>query len=99
MDGNSLVSSDTKSSDGVSSLGVNRSLTRELLKYLSGTSKSVTRLADGDIEGELLDTQLAHGVGGLVSLGIHVRVDVFELRIIACKHKISKTILNRVSSC
>ena len=37
-------------------------LTAQLLEHLCGTSKSVTRLADGDVEDELLDFQLPHGV-------------------------------------
>lgn len=45
---------------------VNWSLTAQLLEHLGGTSKSVTRLADGDVQDELLDAQFTHGVGGLV---------------------------------
>lgn len=45
---------------------VDRGLTRQLLEHLGGTSKSVTRLADGDVQDELLDAQLTHGVGSLV---------------------------------
>jgi len=37
-------------------------LTAQLLEHLCGTSKSVTRLADGDVEDELLNLQLPHGV-------------------------------------
>lgn len=45
---------------------VDGSLTAQLLEHLGGTSKSVTRLANGDVEDELLDAQLTHGVGSLV---------------------------------
>lgn len=47
---------------------VDRSLTRQLLKHLGGTGQSVTRLADGDVEDELLDAELPHGVLGLLRL-------------------------------
>ena len=49
-------------------------LTRKLLEHLGGTSKSVTGLADGDVENELLDAQLPHGVGGLVLGGLGGRL-------------------------
>lgn len=49
-------------------LTVDRSLTRQLLKHLGGTGQSVTRLADGDVEDELLDAELPHGVLGLLRL-------------------------------
>lgn len=49
---------------------VDGGLTAQLLEHLGGTSKSVTRLADGDVEDELLDAQLAHGVGGLVRVAL-----------------------------
>ena len=45
---------------------VDGGLTAQLLEHLGGTSKSVTRLADGDVQDELLDAQLTHGVGSLV---------------------------------
>jgi hypothetical protein len=45
---------------------VDRSLTGQLLEHLGGTGKSVTRLADGDVQDELLDAQLTHGVGSLL---------------------------------
>ncbi len=41
-------------------------MTGQLLQHLGGTGKSVTRLSDGDVENELLDLQLPHGVAGLV---------------------------------
>lgn len=45
---------------------VHRSLTAQLLQHLRGTSKTVTGLADGDVQHELLDAQLAHRVLALV---------------------------------
>lgn len=47
---------------------VDGGLTRELLEHLGGTSKSVTRLADRDVQDELLDAELPHGVLGLLRL-------------------------------
>lgn len=61
-------------SSGSGVLTVDRSLTAQLLEHLSSASKSVTRLADGDVEHELLDAQLAHRVGGLV-LGFRLHGD------------------------
>lgn len=64
VDGDLFVPPDTESSDGVAGLGVDGRLTAQLLEHLGGTSKSVTRLAHGDVEDELLDAELPHGVGG-----------------------------------
>lgn len=50
------------------SLTVDGSLTAQLLQHLGGTGQSVTRLANTDVEDELLDAQLTHGVGSLVGL-------------------------------
>ena len=55
-------------SSGWGSLTENGVLAAQLLKHLGGTSESITRLANGDVEDELLDAQLAHGVVGLFSL-------------------------------
>ena len=44
---------------------VDGSLTRKLLEHLGGTSESVTRFTDGDVQNELLNLQLLHGVLGL----------------------------------
>merc|ERR1712113_90549 len=57
VDGNLFVPSDTESTDGVAGLGVDGSLTGQLLKHLGGTSETITRLADGDVEDELLDAE------------------------------------------
>lgn len=45
-----------------SKLTVDGGLTRKLLQHLGGTGKSVTRLSDGDVQNELLNLQLPHGV-------------------------------------
>jgi hypothetical protein len=49
-------------------------LTAQLLEHLCRSCKPVTRLADGDVEDEFLDAELAHRVGGLVggALGLDV---------------------------
>ena len=46
------------------SLTVDRGLTRKLLEHLGGTGEPVTRLANGNVEDELLDLQILHGVLG-----------------------------------
>lgn len=72
VDGDLFVTADTEGTDGVAGLAVDGSLTAQLLQNLGGTGQSVTRLADGDVEHELLDAQLAHGVCGLVlSVRLH----------------------------
>lgn len=50
---------------------VDRGLTAQLLEHLGGSGKSVTRLADRDVEHQLLDLKLAHGVARLVLAGRH----------------------------
>lgn len=46
VDSDLLVTTDTEGTDGVTGLGVDGGLTRQLLENLCGTSKSVTRLTD-----------------------------------------------------
>jgi hypothetical protein len=114
VDGDLLVTADTKGADGVAGLAcstvlismsfsltaghpplparpapegygmgvsscsrrrtVDGGLTAQLLEHLGGASQPVTGLADRDVEDELLDAQLAHGVGALVgaALGLDV---------------------------
>ena len=40
-------------------------LTTQLLEHLGSSCQPISRLADGDVEDQLLDLQLAHGVGAL----------------------------------
>lgn len=68
--GNLFVSSNGERSDGVSGLGVDGGLTGKLLEHLGGSGKSITGLTNTNVEGELLDSQLSHGVGRGVSLGL-----------------------------
>ena len=46
---------------------VDRSLTAQLFQHLRSTGQSVTRLSDRDVEDELLDAELLHGVAALLS--------------------------------
>jgi hypothetical protein len=50
-------------------LGVHGLLASQLFQHLGGTSQSVTRLAHTDVEAELANTQLPHGVLGLLAPG------------------------------
>lgn len=70
VDGDLLVTTDTEGTDGVAGLGVDGCLTGKLLEHLGGTSKSVTRLSNRDVQDELLDAELAHGVGRLVGAAL-----------------------------
>lgn len=52
---------------------VNGCLTAQLLKHFGSTSQSVTGFADGDVEDEFLNAELAHGVCALVFAGVRLR--------------------------
>lgn len=54
-------------------------LTRQLFEHFGSTSKSVTRFANGDIEDELLDAELSHGVCALVFAGFRLQNNVVSL--------------------
>jgi hypothetical protein len=60
------MSNDPK--NGLQKRTVDRSLTAQLLQHLGGTGQSVTRFANGDVEDELLNAKLAHGVLSLLRL-------------------------------
>jgi len=62
-----FVTANTEGSDGVPGLAVDRSLTTQLFQHLRSTGKSVTRFSDRDVEDELLDAELLHGVAALLS--------------------------------
>ena len=47
---------------------VNGCLTGQLLEHFGGTGQPVAGLADGDVEDEFLDAELAHWVAALVFL-------------------------------
>jgi hypothetical protein len=65
VDSDLLVPPDTEGTDGVAGLGVDGGLTAELFEHLRSTGETITRLANGDVEDELLDAELPHGVVGL----------------------------------
>lgn len=65
VDGDLFVTTDTEGTDGVTGLGVDGGLTGQLLKHLGGTGETITRLSDGDVENELRQAKLLHGVGCL----------------------------------
>ena len=48
-------------------------LTAQLLEHFGGTGQSVTGFADGDVEDEFLDAELAHGVCALVFAGVRLQ--------------------------
>ena len=56
-------------SGGMGKRTVDRSLTRQLLEHLGGTSEPVTGFTDRDVQNELLNLELPHGVASL--LGRH----------------------------
>ncbi len=56
--GNLLVTADTETTESVAGLGGDGGLTGKLLEHLGGTSKSVTRLTNGDVDDELVDLEL-----------------------------------------
>ena len=64
VDRDLFVTTDTEGTDGVAGLGVDGGLTGQLFKNLGGTGKSVTRFTDANVENQLLETKLTHGVGG-----------------------------------
>lgn len=51
---------------------VDWSLTAQLLKHFGSTGQSIARFANGDIEDEFLDTELAHRVRVLVFAGVRL---------------------------
>ena len=55
---------------------VDGSLTTQLLQDFGSTSETITRFADGNVEDELVDAQLTHGVGALVCAFCHLDSDI-----------------------
>merc|ERR1740117_1964567 len=70
-----LVTADAERTDGDASLGEHGRLLRELLEHLGGAREAVTTLADANVEHELLDADLPHGILGFVR---HVAIWMFE---------------------
>lgn len=67
---NLFVTPDGEGSDGVSGLGGDGGLTGQLFQDLGSSGEPVTGFTNGDVDDELLDSELLHGVngGGLVGL-------------------------------
>ena len=61
---------------------VDGSLTTQLLQHLCGTSKSITRLSHGNVENQLLDAELLHGIG-VLSFGHLCWLFVVVVKIVA----------------
>lgn len=69
-------------------LTVDGCLTTELFEHFCSTGESVARFADGDIEDDLLDAELAHRVCALVFLGFCLLIKgVSSLCLLYSKHK------------
>ena len=73
MYSNFFVSADTESSDCITCLlletmnesfylAVDGCLTTQLFQYFGSSGQSVTRLSNGNVENELLDFDVPHGV-------------------------------------
>jgi len=71
--GDLFVPTDAKSSHRVARLRVYGRLARELFQDLGGTGKPIARLADGNVENELLNAELPHRVGFLALRFGHCR--------------------------
>jgi len=72
VNSNFLVSSDTECTDGVAGFGGNGCLAGKLFQDFGCTGQAITRFADTDVDDELLDFELLHGVGGCRLLLGHV---------------------------
>ena len=62
-------------------LTVDWGLTAELFEHLCSTGESVARFADGDVEDEFLDAELAHGICALVLLGFRLRITMLAVHL------------------
>jgi len=68
MDRDLLVPPNTEGPDGVSGLGEDGGLASKGFQHLAGTGQPITRLSNTDVEAELADTDVPHGVGILLLL-------------------------------
>ena len=84
VDGDLFVPTDAERSDGVAGLGEDGRLARQLLQHLGGTGQTITGLANADVEAQLANLHLPHGVLGLL-VGHHhpdgLSVKCFGLKI------------------
>lgn len=59
-------------------------LTAQLFQHLGGTGESISRLADGDVQHELLDAKLPHGVRALIVFTLYF---VRSIRFLNCDRR------------
>ena len=62
MDSNLLIATDAERAHGVAGLGEAGRLARQLLQHLGGTGETITTLANANVDAELLQLKLPHGV-------------------------------------
>merc|ERR1712180_365101 len=62
MDGNLLITTDTKGSNGVAGFGEDWCLTGQSFQYFSSTNQPVTTLSNADVDTQFLNTDLLHWV-------------------------------------
>ena len=79
MDRDLLVPPNTEGPDGVSGLGEDGGLASKGFQHLAGTGQPITRLSNTDVEAELPDSQVPHGVLSLV-LATLDHPDLSEIR-------------------
>merc|ERR1719348_1140019 len=66
VNGDLLISSDSKASDSVSGLGEDGGLSCKRLQPLSSPGQSVTRLSNTNVETKFSDTKVTHHILGLI---------------------------------
>ena len=70
VDGDLLVPPDAERPDGVAGLGEDGGLSGKLLEHFGGTGQTIATLANADVQTQLADLQVPHGVLQL-GLGNH----------------------------
>lgn len=78
VDGNLLVTLDAKGAHSVARLGRHGLLARQLLNDLGGTGQLIAGLANADVDNQLLEPELLHGVLLLDSLAFLYRPRVAQ---------------------
>lgn len=63
VDGNLFIAADGERTDGVTSLGEDGSLAGQVFQDLGSTGKTISGFTDGDVQAELGDLDVSHGVG------------------------------------
>lgn len=80
VDGNLFIAADGEGADSVASLAVDGGLASQLLEHLGGTSQTITTLTNTNVDTELLDLDVAHGVAVLGLLGFLYEIVVSILK-------------------